>query len=130
MYWEKGFWSFYTFSIESVGQRAVKLSYVKLWVWFRLSRTLAACKWLNFLLRPPNLTPSNFAALWATDPILKVLNNLNPSSKYVSIFRHWQHFRFCFWPHFHNIHLLSEQFVLLSIIHPSNLVRNLIFHSF
>ena len=91
----KGFRSFNTVNMGSVGQRASKLLAVKvgglkkksaIWPW-PLSNQSARVR-----LRPgsnlsQSLTDSNFAALWPTDPIFTASIDLNPLKKVCQISR-------------------------------------------
>ena len=89
----KRFRSFNAEKLESEGQRALKLSAIKLWEWFDPGRTRFRAQWFkwgrgrpaDFFLRPPTLTASNVAALWPTHlkfSALKDLNLLKTMSKF------------------------------------------------
>ena len=64
---------------------------IKLWEWFDPEWIRIRADWFkwglgrvaDFLLRPPTLTASNFAALWPTDSKFSALKDLNVFLKYV-----------------------------------------------
>ena len=93
-------WAFYTVlkgfrilnaeNLGSVGQRAAKLPFIKLWEWFERGRTRIRADWFewgrgraaDFFLRPPTLKAGNFEVLLCTDPIFTPLKVLNPFKRY------------------------------------------------
>ena len=86
----KGSRSFSAQNLNYAGQRAAKLTAIKLWEWFdpgcsrtRADRFECGRGWkADFFLRPPTLTASNFDALWPTDPIFTILKDLNLLKRY------------------------------------------------
>ena len=85
----KGFRSFNTVNMGSVGQRASKLLAVKVGglkkksaIWPRpLSNQSAGSRLRSGSNLSQSLTDSNFAALWPTDPIFTASIDLNPFKK-------------------------------------------------
>ena len=121
----KRFRSFDTASIKSVGQRATKLLFDKIWEWFDpgQSRTPAerACthfgRKTNFFLRPRTLTASNFKALLSTDSLFTVSKDLNLLKKYTKYQKINDNFRLGFalsnGPHLHRAYLVTVRFDLI-----------------
>ena len=123
------FWSFDTVekrirscnaeNLKSVGQRAAKLPAIKLWEWLEQARhrTWADCfvwgrgRLVDFFLRPPTLTASNFAALWPTEPIFtafKVLILFSTVSKDQKASSNLKvGFALSKWPHFHSAYVIG-----------------------
>ena len=66
---------------------------------------------LDIFLSTPNLTASNFAALWPTDPKFSALKDLNPfkneskAQEASSILK--VGFALSKWPHFHRVYLVA-----------------------
>ena len=91
--------------LGSLGQRAAKLPAFKIggikkksaaWPWSHLNHS----DWIRVCLgsnHSQSLTDSNFAALWPTDHIFSLWEDLILFSKYISISKDWQQFnyRFC-----------------------------------
>ena len=135
MLWN-GVRSLNTVTMRSISQRATKLLAGKLWEWFdppiALAHTSAEmAKAADFFLRTPNLTASNFAALWPTDLRFLALKDLNLFSKCVKFQDAGRILRvglaWSKWPHFHRVYLVavckrSSMAVLLHL--------NLMFHTF
>ena len=74
----------------------------------------------DFFLRTPNLTASNFAALWLTDLKFSASKDLSPFSKCVKFQEATSILRLGFalskWSHFDSVYLPRGRFVLLSIV--------------
>ena len=109
----KGFRSFNAINLGSVGQRAANLPTIKIGEWFNpgCSPTRAdrfecgqGCL-ADFLLRPPTLTASYFAALWPTDPKFSAFKHLNFLKKHTKNQEASNILRVVFavskWPHLH-----------------------------
>ena len=85
VYFVKRFRYFNALNIGSVGLRAAKLLSIKLWEWFKPSRSrtrtdLFKCcqgQMADFFLRRPTFKASNFAALLSTDLIFTALKDQN-----------------------------------------------------
>ena len=76
---------------------------------------------VDFFLRPPTLTDSNFAALWPKDPIFTALKVLNVWKKYLksqeasSILR--VGFALSKWPHLHRAYVVTVPFILILAVY-------------
>ena len=99
-------------NIKFVGQRAAKLSSVKLWERFDPGRSRTRADWFksgwsqmaDFFLRSQTFAANNFDALWPTDPIFTVSEDLNTLKRYIKYQKAKSIFRVIFslskWPHF------------------------------
>ena len=116
---EKGFRSFNSENLGSVGQRAAKLQAIKLWEWFNPARSRMRAKWFecgrgrvaDFFLRTPTLTASNFAALWPIDLEILAIKDLLFFSQCIEFQGAGSILKVSFalskWPHFHRVYLVT-----------------------
>ena len=119
LHFKKGFRSFNTENLGSVGQRASKLPAVKVGGhkkksadWPRpLSNQLAWVRTQAESNHSQSLMARHFAALWPTDPKFSALKDLNPFKKLWKLQDASSSLRTVFalskWPHFHRAYLLA-----------------------
>ena len=122
VYFFKRLISFNAINLGSLEQRAAKLQAIKLWDWFDHEPSWIRADWIElgrdraavFFLRPPNLTASNFQALWCTGLVFTELKDLNVFKKYNknqeanSIL--WVGFNLSKRPHSHRAYLVGDPY--------------------
>ena len=129
LYFKKGFRSFNTENLGSVGQRASKLPAVKVGGHKKksadrprpLSNHSARIRVVPGSNHSQSLKAGHFAALWHTDPKFLALKDLNPfktvlkfqkASSILKVF-----FALSKWPHLHRAYLVTVPFILILAVY-------------
>ena len=129
LYFRKGFRSFNTENLGSVGQRASKLPAVKVGGHKKksadrprpLSNQSARIRVVPGSNHSQSLMAGNFAALWPTDPKFSALKDLNPFKTVSKVQEASSILRVVFalskWPHLHRAYLVTVRFHLILAVH-------------